>query len=236
MTDDEEQPVELVVDRGAREWERIDTAYERGELDDAGWFDAVRAVIEPGYLASTNARGQSGFFGDDNRWEQARRHILRAVDRDGTFLDVGCASGYLMQTIRAWAAQDGIELSPYGLDISPALAALARRRLPEWADRIHTGNALYWTPPHGRRFDYVRTGLEYVPAPRRDDLIAHLLTNVVGRRLIIGSYNEQAAHPVLEQLVRDLGYRIAGRDEILHPDRRVSRRVFWMDCDDQVRR
>jgi hypothetical protein len=50
MTDDEEQPVELVVDRGAREWERIDTAYERGELDDAGWFDAVRAVIEPGYL------------------------------------------------------------------------------------------------------------------------------------------------------------------------------------------
>jgi hypothetical protein len=90
-------------------------------------------------------------------------------------------------------------------------------------------------PPDGRRFDYVRTGVEYVPRRRRKDLVAHLLANVVGRRLIIGSYNEQAAYPVIEQQIRDLGYRIAGRDEIPHPDRRVSRRVFWIDRDDNDR-
>ncbi len=56
-------------------------------------------------------------------------------------------------------------------------AALARRGLPAWADRIWTGNALTWRPP--RRFDYVRTELVYVPVLRRADLIHHLLTNVV---------------------------------------------------------
>src|SRR5262249_20235815 len=152
----------------------------------------------------------------------ARRHILRAVDRDGTFLDIGCASGYLMETLREWATQDGIDLVPYGLEILPALAELARRRLPAWADPIHVGNALHWLPPGGRRFDYVRTGLDYVPVSRRDELLRHLLEHVVGRRLIIGSYNEEREHPAWESQVSALGYRIAGRDEIAHSDPRVA--------------
>ena len=61
-----------------------------------------------------------------------------------------------MESMAAWA---GVE--PYGLEISPELAELARRRLPQWADRIWVGNAPTWTPP--RRFDVVRTGLDYVP-------------------------------------------------------------------------
>jgi hypothetical protein len=40
---------------------------------------------------------------------------------------------------------------------------MARHRLPHWADRIAVGNALDWIP--GRSFDFVRTGLEYAPAP-----------------------------------------------------------------------
>ena len=50
------------------------------------------------------------------------------------------------------------------LDIAPELADLARRRLPKWMDRIYVGNVLYWNPP--KRFDFVRTGLEYVPERR----------------------------------------------------------------------
>jgi len=232
MNDAGDRPVEVVIDGGAREWERIDAAHDSGELDDAGWFAEVGAVIVPHYLAGDNPRAQSGHSGDDARWEQARRHILRAVDRDGTFLDVGCASGYLMQTLSQWAADDGIALDPYGLEISPALADLARRRMPHWAERIHTGNALYWTPPGGRRYDYVRTGLDYVPPTRRGDLIAHLLAHAVGRRLIIGSYNEEKARPTWENEVTALGYRITGANEVPHSDPRVARRVFWIDVDD----
>ncbi len=227
MTD---EPVDVVIDRGAQDWRRIEASYQAGEIDEAGWFNEVGAVIVPKYLEADNPRAQSGHSGDDSRWEQARRHILRAVDVDGTFLDVGCASGYLMETLREWAAEDGLALDPYGLEIAPELADLARRRLPHWAGRIHTGNALYWVP--AQRFDYVRTGLDYVPARRRGDLLAHLLTHVVGRRLIIGSYNEERARPLWEEQVRALGYRIAGRDEIPHPDPRVVRRVFWIDRDE----
>jgi SAM-dependent methyltransferase len=220
--------LDLVIDGGAREWARIGAAYERGELDDAGWFAATQAVIEPAYLTGDNPRAQSGHSGDEARWESARRHILAAVDRDGDFLDIGCASGYLMESLRRWAAEDGIAVEPYGLDLSPALADLARARLPRWADRIWTGNALSWVPD--RRFEYVRTGLEYVPKPRRGDLIAHLLRHVVGRRLILGSVNEVVGRPGWGDEVAGLGYRVAGSVEVPHPDPRVVRRTYWIDA------
>jgi hypothetical protein len=119
------------------------------------------------------------------------------------------------------------------LEISPELAELARERLPRFADRIWTGNALYWRHPHARRFEYVRTGLEYAPPGRAADLVQHLLDHVVGRRLIIGVYNEEAARPEREAEIRSAGFRIVGAREWLKPDDdRVARRVFWLDRGD----
>jgi hypothetical protein len=56
------------------------------------------------------------------------------------------------------------------------------------------------------RFDVVRTGLEYVPLPRRRELVAHLLamTDV----LIVGKYNEQAADRAIERDLRAWGFTI----------------------------
>jgi SAM-dependent methyltransferase len=226
----ERRDVRLVLDGGADDWDRINAAYEAGGLDDAGWHAAVGALLTPAYLAGDNPRAQSGFSGDDARWEAARRIILRAVDGPGSFLDVGCASGYLMESLRKWAGEDGIDLEPHGLDISPELAELARRRLPEWADRIHVGNVMTWLPPGGRRYDYVRTGLEYVPPGRRGDLVTHLLTHVVGRRLIVGSNNEEKHRPYWREQVEAAGYTVAGWVEVPHPDPRVVRSVFWVDA------
>lgn len=67
-----------------------------------------------------------------------------------------------MEGLDAWARERGLELTLYGLELNAALADAARRRLPAWAGRIYTGNVSDWLPT--RRFDYVRTGLEYVPA------------------------------------------------------------------------
>jgi SAM-dependent methyltransferase len=221
-------PLEIAVDGGAREWAALDAALAAGEIGEDGWFAGVRAVLVPAYLGGDNPRAQSGHSGDEARWEAARRPVLAAVDAPGDFLDIGCASGYLMASVHRWAAQDGVLVEPYGLDISPELVDLARRRLPQWTDRIWVGNALYWQPP--RRFDYVRTCLDYVPPGRRVDLVAHLLGEVVDRRLIIGVYNEVAAEPVIEREVAGAGYPIAGRLEWPKPvDPRVARRVFWID-------
>ena len=65
--------------------------------------------------------------------------------------------------LRKNISERGLAIEPYGVDISPALAELARRRLPQWADRIWVGNAVNWRPPGAMRFDYVHILLDCVP-------------------------------------------------------------------------
>lgn len=98
--------------------------------------------------AATDVRRGSGFRGDAARWRRARLPIVEAIDRSGTFLDVGCANGLLMESMAVWAAEDGHAVEPSGLERSHQLAELARRRLPAWAGRIHVGDVLAWDPPH----------------------------------------------------------------------------------------
>ncbi len=126
-----------------------------------------------------------------------------------------------MESMAVWA---GVE--PYGLDISPELAELARRRLPRWADRIWVGNALEWEPP--RRFDVARTGLDYVPPPRRRELVEHLLA--FAGRVVIGVFNEERVERALEAEVASWGFDPAGRSERPHPHPRLAYRAFWIDA------
>ncbi len=210
----------------------LDDALQRGEIDEQTWYREVASVITPAYLRADTPRAQSGHSGDDVHWERARSLIVDAVDHDGTFLDVGCASGYLMECVQRWARDRGYQIAPYGLDIAPELAELARTRLPQWRDRIWVGNARTWVPP--MRFDYVRTGLEYVPRQHQRDLIQHLLENVVapGGCLVIGTVNEETAHttPWQEEIVVDWGFEIAGHSERPHYlGERLLYRVFWID-------
>ena len=214
--------IKALKDGGWREIAAIDAALESGEIDEEGWHRAMAGLVVPAYLAAETPWGQSGKSGDHALWEEARSNIADAIDRNGTFLDVGCASGYLMECVVRWSPH---RVEPYGLEIAPELAALARRRLPQWADRIYVGNALIWDPP--QRFDFVRTGLDYVPPTRRRDLVAHLLGFC--DRLIVGSFNEEIEERALEQSVESWGFRVAGRSELQHRDPRVARRVFWLD-------
>ena len=220
-----------ILGRGWQRFQPIEAAFQRGEIDAAEWHARIGAVIGPAYLSATDPRAQSGFAGSPAEWESARRFLFAAIRRDGTFLDVGCANGLLLECAVRWLAEDGVTIEPFGLEILPELAALARQRLPNWADRIIIGNALDWMPH--RRFDFVRTGLEYVPAPLRPQLLAHLLEDVVapGGRLIVGAHSEPAGSPPdLQSEVSDWGFTVAGAAEIPHTkDYRVVRRAFWLD-------
>src|SRR5205823_131548 len=94
-------------------------------------------------------------------------------------------NGLLMESVVAWADHP---VEPYGVDLGPGLVALARTRLPQWADRIEVGNAIDYRP--GRRFTYVHVLLDLVPTARRGDLVRHALDALVepGGRLLVSHY------------------------------------------------
>jgi SAM-dependent methyltransferase len=189
---------------------------------DQGFFDRERAFLEGKYLAGTNPRQQSGFGRDERDWERFRRPVVAPVEKDGSFLDIGCANGLLMESVVRWAALDGHSIDPYGLDISEKLAELARQRLPVWRDRIFTGNALFWEPPS--TFDFVRTELVYVPHQRRQEYLERLLERVVapGGRLIVCSYGSsrpegERAETLVDQ-IRHWGLPVDGVYDLVSPE------------------
>jgi hypothetical protein len=96
------------------EWQaatdELSSALSRGEITDEQWFSGMSALFDAAYVAVDDPRAQSGFGGDESRWEAGRRPIVKAIDRDGTFLDVGCANGYLMECVVRWAPHD---IEPY---------------------------------------------------------------------------------------------------------------------------
>ena len=222
-------PYAHLKDNAWRELAEIDARLERGDIDEGGWHREVQAILVPAYLAAPTPWGQSGKSGDAADWEYARSHVADAIDRDGAFLDVGCANGFLMESIVDWTT---FTVEPYGLDLSPELVELARRRLPKWADRIFVGNALHWRPP--RRFEFARTGLDYVPQQRRRELVDHLLSFC--DRLIVGVFPEHQDERTTEELLREWSFEIAGRSE--RANRRkpgMEYRVLWIDANSRPR-
>lgn len=215
-------------DRGWRDLARIDADLESGRIDEARWHARVLALIEPAYLAAETPHAQSGKGGDVAGWEYARRLVCDAIHRDGTFLDIGCANGLLMEDVQRWAAADGHAIEPHGVDISGKIADLARVRYPQWADRIHTANANGWTPP--RRYDFVRTGLDYVPSASRPAYLQHLLDHVVtpGGRLVIGVHNVAQNDPVAEDLAR-WGHQVVGVSRRPHARPGLGYTIHWID-------
>lgn len=196
--------------RTRSEWQEAADELTRGraagEISDERWFAGMREIFDAAYPAGDNPRAQSGFGGDEARWEAGRRPVADAIDRAGTFLDIGCASGHLLECLVGWSSH---RIEPYGLDFAPAVAQLARGRLPQWRDRIFVGNALTWEPPI--RFDFVRTELVYVPDDLQAAYVRRLLGEVVepGGRLIVCGYGSPrsglVAHPV-GRVLRDVGF------------------------------
>lgn len=208
-------------------------------MGDEAFYEQLRARLDPAYLSATTPEGGSGFGGDSARWEIARRPVAEAIDRDGTFCDVGCANGLLMESVVRWAGERGLSVAPYGVDLSPAIAARARVRLQAWADRIWVGNAIDWIPP--RRFDFVYTlPLDFVPPARCRDLVARLMDLFAepDGRVILGAYGSRSrrkdAAPVA-QVVREMGFAVRGeaeaRERIEDSDGEVViSRVAWIDA------
>ena len=220
MTD----PYAALKENRWQEVAEIDGLLERGEIDEADWHRRLQELIVPAYLDADTPWGQSGKTGTAEDWERSRSHVADAIDRDGTFLDVGCANGYLMECLPRWTP---FAVEPYGLDVSLELADLARTRLPEWVDRIFVGNALTWDPP--RRFTYVRTALDYVPPARKRAFLDRLLG--YSERVVLGVFNEHESERTTEDELDAWAVPVAGRSTRANPWKPgMEYRVLWIDA------
>jgi hypothetical protein len=218
-------------DWAGRELTAADADLEAGRIDETRWHAAVEEALIDAYLSVDDVRGQSGKSGDEVTWRWARELILDVFPPRATFLDVGCANGYLMESIHRWGRERRIDVEPYGLDISWRIAALARHRLPHWRDRIFVGNAIDWDPP--MRFDVVQIGIDEAPAPRRRTLIERVLHACVtpGGKLVFRSGRAgQTTYPTPDEQLRELGFRPDGVIEARHPETGEVRRTAWLDA------
>jgi 2-polyprenyl-3-methyl-5-hydroxy-6-metoxy-1,4-benzoquinol methylase len=183
------------------------------EAERAAWFERQRAAFRAHYLAEPgNPYRESGRSSGAERWEESRRPIAGAIERDGDFMDVGCANGLLLESLVGWAAERGHRIRPHGIDFVPELVELARRRHPGApAEAFEVANAFDWRPR--RRYDWVRTELEYVPPADRAALARRLVDEALapGGRLVLCHYcaRDERAREVAAELAA-LGLRVVG--------------------------
>ena len=144
------------------------------------------------YLAESDPIRQSGFGGGRVRWRAEREAILEGVNGSGSFVDLGCANGYLLECLQTWGHERGVSLSPFGIDHSADLVALARHRFSGLETHFTAANAWSWRPPAPIRFVY--TLHDAVPPAYLGDYLNRLLREVVAPagRLIVGAYGSRS--------------------------------------------
>lgn len=94
-------------------------------------MNTLQEQYSPAELEKYVAEANSG--GDFNHWKHIRHFITQAIHTDGTFLDVGCANGFLMKCLLDWSNKTII---PFGIDNRPEAIGLAKKLLPEYADNF----------------------------------------------------------------------------------------------------
>ncbi len=205
----------------------LDADVDAGRITEQQWHDGVEEALIDMYLATGDPRAQSGKLDDDETdWRWARELILDVFPPRATFLDVGCANGYLMESIERWGRERGIAVEPYGVDISWRIAALARHRLPQWRDRIFVGNAIEWLPP--MRFDVVQIGIDEVRPPRRRELVDRVLRDLVAPAGKLVFRAGRARDWNVAELLRAIGVEPDGVIEVAHPDTGERRITAWL--------
>jgi len=219
----------------------INDALENNEINKDDWYELNNLYFTRLYLSTDNPRAQSGHGGDEYHYIFSMLPILEAVYKNGSFLDVGCANGHLMEMLYKWGAGIGFELQMYGVKISEGLLELAKKRLPQWHDRFFLGNSFFWKPEH--KFDYIHIGgLGQVPEDDRRLFFEHLMENylVDGGRMILGPYWREKddsstkryldGRDITEKLIPEFGLSPTGYIEKTHynnPNR--IRKAMWFD-------
>jgi SAM-dependent methyltransferase len=177
----------------------------------AVWFENIKDVLEKSYTVHEEPWEQSGFSGPEERWIRCRKPIADCIDKPGSFLDIGCANGYLIESMTGWLNEKGINIDFYGLDISGKLLDLAKQRLPRLVSHLFHGNAWTWDPV--MKFDFVRTEIIYVPDDLQCKYIRRILNEFIkpDGKLLAAEYRSQkdeGTQPWINEKLEAQGFKI----------------------------
>jgi SAM-dependent methyltransferase len=155
------------------------------------WLDNLKKELEESYLRFPEPWKQAGFMLDENAWIEYRKPIADCIDKSGTFLDVGCSNGYLLECLVKWTAERGIKIVPWGIDLSEKLIAVAKERLAGYASNLVVGSATKWVSPI--KFDFVRAELGYVLDESQEQFIQKIFSNFLSPegKLIVTEYRSK---------------------------------------------
>ena len=207
--------------------DRLRDLHTRGGITTEDFFDAYADQNSRVYLSQTEPRRQSGHGGDLYYWRHVRSMILEAVYHGGTFIDIGCANGHLIESLAGWMQNTGVEVDFYGLELAKDLYELALRRLPQYATHLFLGNGLSWQPPF--QFDYVYTMvLPDLPKGLWKQFLGNLYDNCLkpGGRLVLGPWSDR----LVEEEIARLGYVANGYCEktVAGAESKVKR-ITWVN-------
>lgn len=200
-----------------------------GLISEQEWFDNLKEATTQAYLSRNEPWEQCGHGGTKETWTESRiMPLLETLYKSGTFIDIGCAIGYILECLHEWTKDSPIQIEYFGVDICDELIHIARKRMPKFINNFYIGNVDTWIPPE--KFDYVRTHeINYVPEYKQKDFLNNLYDNYLkpGGRLIIGSYSESAHVNTIEDYIRSLGFTPTGYAKRSYRD--TERKVIWFD-------
>jgi SAM-dependent methyltransferase len=156
---------------------------------------SAKAVLEGSHYHST--------YSD---WRAARSFIARAIDGDGSILDVGCANGLLLACLQKWS---NFSLVPFGIDIDEERLQQARELFPAPAahfanmpvESLHQLSAACL--PNAYRYVYwnIWDGWHFDKADQRQALKSAASIVLPGGRLILGFYDRDPVH-IPQKIIR----------------------------------
>lgn len=210
----------------------VKTALENNEITLDEWYELNNQYYTKLYLSQDNPRAQSGHSGDAFHYLHSHLPIIEAIHKSGSFCDIGCANGHLMEMVHQWTGGIGFDLQMFGVDISEGLIKFAQSRLPQWSDHFFVGNAHYWKPE--QRFDYIHIRGENVECRYTDAkhiIFTHYMDHYLkdNGRLIIGPYwyedEDRVLKKVLEWGISPTGYL----EKSHYKQSKMIKKVIWFD-------
>jgi SAM-dependent methyltransferase len=189
-----------------------------------------KSFLENSSLAKELIEGSYLSEADYEAWRNKREFIAKAIEKDGSVLDIGCANGFLLRSLQEWTGKD---LDPYGIDPLVKNITESRKLFPDIANHFvnaplaHLPNLSAEFLPEA--FDCVYWNV-WTQETLKDEKGIEGLKELwrrtkPGGRLILGFYDTPELNQQKVEAIKSNGYQISGT--LQNPEGQES--LVWIE-------